>query len=139
MIFRFISQDAGNGVSSALVRLQQRLTSNPAKAKGTFTGNRARRPGKHTSMNLTPEGVQLIPLSDLSLGQHAVVDEIMLNGPALEQVMLFGFIPGVEVVAGYAGPGGDPRVYRVDGTEVAVRRETACQVLVRPLAAGEHA
>jgi Fe2+ transport system protein FeoA len=138
MIFRFISQDTAKGTSSALARLQRRLTSNPAKAKGT-TGNRPRRPGKDTSMNFTPEGVQLIPLSDLSLGQHAVVDEIMLNGPALEQVMLFGFIPGVEVVAGYAGPGGDPRVYRVDGTQVAVRRETACQILVRPLAAGEHA
>ncbi len=53
--------------------------------------------------------------------------------------MLFGFIPGVEVVVGYAGPGGDPRVYRIDGTEVAVRRETASHILVRPVTAGEQA
>jgi Fe2+ transport system protein FeoA len=29
------------------------------------------------------------------------------------------------VVAGQSAPGGDPRVFQVDGSEIAVRRETA--------------
>ncbi|MGA2992563.1 MAG: FeoA family protein [Candidatus Korobacteraceae bacterium] len=118
MIFKFTSQAATGRNPSALARLQRRL---------------APRPGKATGMDIAPGATKLMQLSKLSLGQRAVIDEIMLTGSALEQVMLFGFIPGVEVVAGHAGPGGDPRVYRVDGTEVAVRRETARHVLVRPL------
>jgi ferrous iron transport protein A len=39
--------------------------------------------------------------------------------------MELGFLPGSRVSAPFAAPGGDPRVYRVDGTEVALRRETA--------------
>ena len=47
--------------------------------------------------------------------------------------MLFGFMSGVEVVSGQSGPGGDPRVYGLDGTEVAIRRATARRILVRIL------
>ena len=72
------------------------------------------------------------PLCDLPQGQRAVIQEIMLAASASEQVMLFGFMPGIEVVAGQCGPGGDPRVYRLDGTEVAIRRDTARQILVQP-------
>jgi len=121
MIFRFTSQAGSGRAAAALDRVQRQL---------------ARRPGRSAKRELTPVG--LMQLSELSRGQHAVIDEIMLSGPALDQVMLFGFMPGVEVVVGYAGPGGDPRVYRVDGTEVAVRRETARHILVRPITAGEQ-
>ena len=123
MIFRFTSQLGSGRAAAALDRLQRQLVP---------------RSGRPRKREVAPEGVELMPLSDLSRGQRAIVDEIMLSGPALDQVMLFGFIPGVEVVVGYAGPGGDPRVYRVDGTEVAVRRETASHILVRPLTAGEQ-
>ena len=124
MIFRFMSQAGSTRAAAALDRLHRQLVP---------------RSGKPRKRGLTPEGVELMQLSDLARGQHAIIDEIMLSGPALDQVMLFGFIPGAEVVVGYAGPGGDPRVYRVDGTEVAVRRETAGHILVRPVTAGEQA
>jgi ferrous iron transport protein A len=75
--------------------------------------------------------IQLLPLCDLPQGHHAIIQEIHLAASAIEQVMLFGFMHGVEVVAGHCGPGGDPRVYRLDGTEVAVRRDTAQHILVR--------
>jgi ferrous iron transport protein A len=45
--------------------------------------------------------------------------------------MLFGFMSGVEVVSGQSGPGGDPRVYRLDGTDVAIRRATARHIMVQ--------
>lgn len=86
MIFRFTSQASAGRASSARTPLQ-------------------RRPGKSISKEAAPGGAQLTQLSNLLLGQRGVIDEIMLTGPALEQIMLFGFIPGVEVVAGHAGPG----------------------------------
>jgi ferrous iron transport protein A len=72
-----------------------------------------------------------LPLSDLPQGVHAIIHEIHLADSAADQVMLFGFMSGVEIVSGQCGPGGDPRVYRLDGTEVAIRRATARHILVR--------
>jgi ferrous iron transport protein A len=45
--------------------------------------------------------------------------------------MELGFLPGNEVTLGRRAPGGGPRVYRVDGTEVALRQETARHLYVR--------
>jgi ferrous iron transport protein A len=75
--------------------------------------------------------MQLLPLCDLAQGAHAIIHEIHLAASAADQIMLFGFMSGVEVVACQCGPGGDPRVYRLDGAEVAVRRATARHILVR--------
>ncbi len=46
--------------------------------------------------------------------------------------MELGFIPGSLVTAAASAPGGDPRVFRVDGSEVALRLETAALVRLRP-------
>jgi Fe2+ transport system protein FeoA len=40
-------------------------------------------------------------------------------------------LPGARVTAGRSAPGGDPRVFRVDGSEIALRRETAEQLKLR--------
>ena len=45
--------------------------------------------------------------------------------------MELGFLPGTTVTAGFSAPGGDPRVFQVDGSEIALRRETARRLLVR--------
>ncbi len=45
--------------------------------------------------------------------------------------MELGFIPGAAVTAVGSAPGGDPRIFSVDGTEVALRRETAARMLLR--------
>ena len=44
--------------------------------------------------------------------------------------MNLGFVPGLEVTVERSGPGGDPRVYRVEGTEVAIRRELSRHIHV---------
>jgi ferrous iron transport protein A len=88
--------------------------------------------------NITDSDRVLLPLCDLPQGVHAIIHEIHLAASAAEQVMLFGFMNGVEVVSGQCGPGGDPRVYRLDGTEVAIRRETARHIMVR-IPSPEHA
>ena len=47
------------------------------------------------------------------------------------RLMELGFLPGTRIEAALSAPGGDPRVYRVDGSEFALRRETASRLMLR--------
>ena len=69
-------------------------------------------------------------LADLQVGEHAIVRELELDHPVAEHLMNLGFVPGLEVSVERSGPGGDPRVYRVEGTEVAMRRELSRHIRV---------
>ena len=75
-------------------------------------------------------------LSDLSLGESAILEGFEMASEVAEHLMNLGFVPGLEVLFARSGPGGNPRVYRVDGTEVALRRDLSRHIFVRPL---EHA
>lgn len=70
-------------------------------------------------------------LADLKEGQQAVLDRIELPEDTARRLMELGFLPGHLVSAAKSAPGGDPRVFRVDGSEVALRRETARHVRIR--------
>ncbi|HKQ60776.1 MAG TPA: FeoA family protein [Candidatus Polarisedimenticolaceae bacterium] len=70
-------------------------------------------------------------LTELREGEHGVLEQIDLDAEDTRRVMELGFIPGTRIVVGRSAPGGDPRVYRVDGSEVALRRETARRLHVR--------
>jgi Fe2+ transport system protein FeoA len=63
-----------------------------------------------------------------------VLGELALPPDDAARLMELGFVPGSRVIAVRAAPGGDPRVFRVDGAEVALRRETARRLLLRALA-----
>ncbi len=70
-------------------------------------------------------------LEDLHLDESGLVDRIDLPEDFAHRLMELGFIPGHSVLASHSAPGGDPRVFRVDGTEIALRRETARRILLR--------
>jgi len=70
-------------------------------------------------------------LADLPEGEAAFVHALSLDTHVTEHLMNLGFIPGVEIMPARSAPGGDPRVYRVDGCEVAVRREVSRKIAVR--------
>lgn len=70
-------------------------------------------------------------LVDLRRGDAAVLEQIDLPGEDARRLMEMGFLPGATVTAGFSAPGGDPRVFQVDGSEVALRRETARRLKVR--------
>jgi ferrous iron transport protein A len=70
-------------------------------------------------------------LADLREGEAAVIEHIDLPADFATRLMELGFLPGMSVTAARCAPGGDPRVFRVDGSEVALRRETAAQLLVK--------
>ena len=72
-------------------------------------------------------------LADLREGETGVVESLDLPDDVALRLMELGFIPGTSVVAGRSAPGGDPRVYRVDGSEIALRRETTKYLLLRSL------
>ncbi len=74
-----------------------------------------------------------LTLADLREGEVGVVDSLDLPEDIALRLMELGFLPGTTVVAGRAAPGGDPRVYRVDGSEIALRRETTKYLLLRLL------
>ena len=70
-------------------------------------------------------------LLDLRRGEEAILDRIDLPADISLRLMELGFLPGSRVAASFRAPGGDPRVFRVDGTEVALRCETAARLLLR--------
>lgn len=75
-----------------------------------------------------------VPLVELQKGERGVLEELHLPDEIRRRLMELGFLPGEQVTVGHSAPGGDPCVFRVDGTEVALRRETAMRIMVRPVA-----
>lgn len=64
-------------------------------------------------------------LADLVAGESGVLTGMDLPEADALRLMELGFLPGSVIVAARSAPGGDPRVYRVEGTEFALRGETA--------------
>jgi ferrous iron transport protein A len=70
-------------------------------------------------------------LVELRCGQTAILESLDLDVDLSRRLMELGFFPGGDVVAAGCAPGGDPRVYRVDGSEIALRVETARFLKIR--------
>ena len=70
-------------------------------------------------------------LMELRDGQEGIVESLEMDAKVAWRLMELGFLPGTSVVAARTAPGGDPRVFRVDGSEIALRRETACLIRLR--------
>jgi len=70
-------------------------------------------------------------LADLKQGESGIIDRLDLPEDVARRLMELGFLPGHVVVPARSAPGGEPRVYRVDGSEVALRRETAARLILR--------
>lgn len=71
-------------------------------------------------------------LVELREGEQGVLDCLDLPDDVSRRLMELGFVPGNAVIAALSAPGGDPRVFRVDGSEIALRRETAARLRLRP-------
>jgi len=84
-------------------------------------------------MNLRPPASKelFLTLADLPSGQRCVLDRLELPDGVARRLMELGFVPGNEVTPARRAPGGGPRVFRVDGSEVALRHETAAQIYIR--------
>lgn len=78
-----------------------------------------------------PPPTRTLTLADLPSGQRCVIDRLDLPEDIARRLMELGFLPGNEVVPGRRAPGGGPRVFSVDGSEVALRDTTAAKLYVR--------
>lgn len=75
----------------------------------------------------------MLALNLLPVGRAAVIHELELPEAVEHHLMHMGFSPEARVVAVRRAPAGDPTVYAIDGMEIALRRETACGILVEPV------
>ena len=91
----------------------------------------------HTKIMLQLSGNKKSPaaphasLIDLRKGDAAILLGIDLPAEDARRLMELGFVPGTRITAGNSAPGGDPRVFQVDGSEIALRRDTARRLQVR--------
>jgi ferrous iron transport protein A len=79
-------------------------------------------------------GIGPMPLSDLPPGRTAVVASLDLPHDVQDHLMHLGFLPEAMVKSLRRAPAGDPTVYRIESTEIALRAETARHIQVRALA-----
>jgi len=70
-------------------------------------------------------------LAQLREGESGTLDRLELPEDVARRLMELGFLPGHVIVPARSAPGGEPRVYQVDGSEVALRRETAKRLILR--------
>jgi ferrous iron transport protein A len=70
-------------------------------------------------------------LTELKRGESGILDRLDLPEEDARRLMEMGFLPGHAVIPAHSAPGGDPRVFRVDGSEIALRRETAVRLILR--------
>ena len=70
-------------------------------------------------------------LSQLKVGESAVVVALDLRESVQNHLMHMGFVPDALVRVLRRAPAGDPTVYAVDGMEIALRHETAESIRVR--------
>jgi len=71
-------------------------------------------------------------LSKLNVGESGVLVSLDLPESVQNHLMHMGFVPGALVTVLRRAPAGDPTVYSVDGLEIALRRETAAAIRMRP-------
>jgi ferrous iron transport protein A len=70
-------------------------------------------------------------LADLRANEEGTLESIDLPQAFAHRLMELGFVPGNRIAAALSAPGGDPRVFRVDGSEIALRRETARRIQLK--------
>jgi ferrous iron transport protein A len=71
-----------------------------------------------------------LALSDLEPGAVVEIEKMELPEFEREFLLRFGFLVGAEVKCLRRAPLGDPIVYSLEGSEIALRAETACQIFV---------
>ena len=70
-------------------------------------------------------------LAELNEGEHGIVEELNVPAVDAQRLMELGFLPGIRVDAARSAPGGDPRIFRIDGSEIALRRELSSRLTLR--------
>ena len=73
-------------------------------------------------------------LSEVRVGGSGVLEKLDLPEEISDHLAHLGFLPGASFEVLRRAPAGDPTVYRIDGIEVGLRRETADHILAEDAA-----
>ena len=115
--------------SYALKSDPETVTKKRQKKKNAPLDKEFRPPHTETMLQLSgnkdQQDAAAASLLDLRRGDAGILDRIDLPHEDARRLMELGFLPGTRITAGLSAPGGDPRVFQVDGSEIALRRETA--------------
>ncbi|NLJ91145.1 MAG: ferrous iron transport protein A [Clostridiales bacterium] len=69
-------------------------------------------------------------LRNAKLGSIVTVKELSAAGMLRERMLALGLTKGAKVEVIRKGPSGDPTVYRIRGTMIALREEEASLILI---------
>lgn len=69
-------------------------------------------------------------LSEVKVGSSGVLEALDLPEDISHHLAHLGFLPGASFEVLRRAPAGDPTVYRIDGIEVGLRRETASHIQI---------
>lgn len=72
-------------------------------------------------------------LADLKPGESGIIQGIDTEGLLLRRLLDLGLLPGTHIDVRFRSQRGDPVAYMVRGTILALRRSTACKVIVHSL------
>ncbi len=86
---------------------------------------------KAVEMGKKSSSLKPLTLVELQEGESGILERLDVPDKVARRLMELGFLPGYTVIAGRSAPSGDPRVFRVDGSEVALRKETAAQICLQ--------
>lgn len=78
----------------------------------------------------------IISMDRLSQGSGGEVITLLVRGPARRRLLDLGLVPGSIIHVIRRSPMGDPTAYNIRGGIIALRKEEAGQVLVRPVKPG---
>ena len=70
-------------------------------------------------------------LSDLEVGQNAIIDAIDSSSPVSIRLQEFGFLPGTPIQLIRKAPLGDPLEVKVRGTSLSLRAQEASAISIR--------
>ena len=72
---------------------------------------------------------ELKPLSECSYGDCFIIQDLKLEGVMRRRLLDLGFVKNAEIMVLQKSPLGDPVVYRVSETTVALRKEESAKIL----------
>ena len=81
--------------------------------------------------------MSVVPLSQLPVGESALVRELRSSGLTRRRMQDLGFLEGASVKSLQRAPGGDPTAYQVGGAVIALRAEDSSSILVQPQGRGK--
>ena len=72
----------------------------------------------------------MLSLDKVSVGKSVIVSDLKCSGVLRERMLALGLTKGTKIEVIRKGPSGDPTVYYIRGTMIALRKEEASLITV---------